>query len=103
MTGSIDPNGGSDKCGYPGKRWLHINDAVGSSVLGGMTSRGFEHQVQIAKVFDETSRRRRWMVWQRRRRNSWEWTDSECTKSSNFHLPDLAEIHTGYAAYLRGI
>jgi hypothetical protein len=84
-------------CNIPGTRYVHINDIVGSSVASLFGLKGWQHQQSSGYVHKETSRRRRWSVWSRRRRAYWEWKSGCATMAdAGLNLVDAFNKHLGY-------
>mmetsp|Transcript_58756 Transcript_58756/g.97072 ORF Transcript_58756/g.97072 Transcript_58756/m.97072 type:complete len:272 (+) Transcript_58756:323-1138(+) len=78
------PPTGPDECDVPGTRYHHVNDPVGSDLLSTE-----DHEMAVGKVYDDTSARRRWMTWDRRRRSAWQWTD-DCERKSSDSFSNVA-------------
>lgn len=74
------PPTGPDECNLPGTRYQHVNDALGSDLL---STEDQDHEMESGKTYDDTSYRRRYKSWERRRTSTWEWTSNCVRKSSD--------------------
>lgn len=80
--------------------YAHVNDAVSSELF---STGSDKHEAADGKVYDDTSPRRRWKTWERRRRSQWEWTD-DCeryTSGSFSNVDAVLSFSTGYSSWTR--
>lgn len=89
------PPTGPDMCEFHGTRYLHANDPIGSSLFG---NHPIEHEVITGRIYDDTSRRRRHHVYERRRASTWQWTD-DCERKSTGSFSSVQAVlgfHNNY-------